>query len=76
MHRVSADKKHSISTSDFKSHPETSGGGKLFDHFHVSHVSHRFPISGKQVPAQTTEPGLHLKSKNRKDVCMNEKNFI
>jgi hypothetical protein len=39
---------------------ETSGEGKLFDHFHESYVSHRFSISGKQVPAQTSEPGLHL----------------
>ncbi len=30
-----------------------------------------FLISGNQVPAQTTEPGLHLVSKGGRDVCRN-----
>jgi hypothetical protein len=30
-----------------------------------------FLISGKRVPAQTTEPGLHLVSKAGRDVCRN-----
>ncbi len=59
--------KHSISTSDFKSHPETKTKViYLIIFFNLKFLTDFF-ISGKRASAQTAEPGLHLESKGGKD---------
>ncbi len=60
--------KHLISTSDFKSQKPVAKVIYLI--MNLMFLTD-FLISGKQVPAQTSEPGLHLESKAGRIVCRN-----
>jgi hypothetical protein len=53
------------STSDFKSHPEAKVS-YLIIFMNLKFLTD-FLISGNQVPARTSEPGLHLEYKAGKD---------